>query len=30
LPYLERAAKINPRNARIQGNLAAVRLMRRK
>ena len=30
LPYLERAAKINPRNARIQGNLAAVRQMRRR
>jgi tetratricopeptide (TPR) repeat protein len=30
LPYLKRAAKISPDNARIQHNLAAVKQMRRK
>jgi len=30
LPYLKRAAKINPNNARIQGNLASVRHMLEK
>jgi tetratricopeptide (TPR) repeat protein len=30
LPYLKRAAKINPNNTRIQGNLASVRQMLRR